>query len=267
MIHRLSSPCVGAFVSLCACIVHAQSTTPETPAAAQQIDLVKRLDPTDFRTRFEMRTEHQETQDGGHRQLIVPRLDYAISKVLQMRVETPFVRFDPNQTGGTTQSGSGDLSVRAAYRAVRKPGFAMVVGSEVIFDTASDSFLGFGKHIAAPFAFAAFDVPSLNSTVFPGLQHYESVGGQPGRLHVSFTQFRLFLLTRWPNRFYTGIENQVTVDYERGSRVGYTIETEVGRFIDKHWAVWARPGVALFGDKLPYVYNWNIELGFRYVFD
>ncbi|MBK8016617.1 MAG: hypothetical protein IPK20_07725 [Betaproteobacteria bacterium] len=41
-------------------------------AADTPSDLLKRLDPTDFRTRFETRVEHQETQDGGHRDLLVP---------------------------------------------------------------------------------------------------------------------------------------------------------------------------------------------------
>lgn len=259
---------LGAAVALGSLTAHAQTggqSTPSTPTAQQ--DLVRRLDPTDFRTRFETRVEHQETQDGGHRQLVVPRLDYAISKTLSLRLETPVQRFDPNVGGQATQSGAGDVLTRVAWRAMRKPGFALVAGSEFIFDTASEPFLGYGKHVVAPYMFAAFDAPSLKSTFFPGFQHYESVGGQPGRAHVSYTQFRFFILTRWTSRFYTGIENQITVDYERGSRVGYTIETEMGSFLDKHWAVWVRPGIALFGDRLPYVYNWNMELGFRYLFD
>jgi len=92
-------------------------------------------------------------------------------------------------------------------------------------------------------------------------------GWAASRMHQSFTQFRLFILTRWPNRFYTGIENQLTVDHRRNGRVGFTIETEVGRFIDKHWAAWVRPGIALLGDGLPYIYNRNMEVGFRYLFD
>lgn len=267
MISRLIRAAIGASLLLLLPVAHSQTKAPENASTLSQQDLVKRLDPTDFRTRFEFRAEHQETQDGGHRQLIVPRLDYAVSKTISLRLETPMQRFDPNLPGQATQAGAGDLLTRIAWRAMRKPGFAMVVGSEFIFDTASEPFLGYGKHVVAPYAFAAFDAPSLNSTIFPGAQHYESVGGQPGRAHVSYTQFRLFILTRWPNRFYTGIENQLTVDYERSSRVGFTIETEVGRFLDKHWAVWARPGFALLGDKLPYVYNWNLEFGFRYLFD
>ncbi|MBL8532986.1 MAG: hypothetical protein JNL33_03935 [Betaproteobacteria bacterium] len=236
-------------------------------AADTPSDLLKRLDPTDFRTRFETRVEHQETQDGGHRDLLVPRLDYAVSKAFSLRIETPVLRYDPDTRAASTQRGFGDLLVRGAWRVVRTPGLAVVAGSEFIFDTATEPAIGYGKHVAAPFVFAAWDVPSWQSTIFPGIQHYESVGGQAGRAHVSYTQVRLFILTRWPNRFYTGIENQFTIDYERGSRVGYTIETELGRFLDRHWAVWIRPGFALLGDRIPYVYNWNMELGLRYLFD
>jgi hypothetical protein len=238
-----------------------------TAVAQSNEELVKRLDPTDFRTRVDTRLEHQETQEGGHRQILSPRLDYAISKTTQLRIELPLHRYYPGSTGGPVQSGTGDLSVRGAWRLMRSPGFALVAGVEGNFDTASEPMLGFGKHIVAPFAFAAYDAPAINSTIFPGIQHYESVAGQADRLHVSYTQARLFILTRWPNRFYTGIENQLTVDWQRSSRVGFTIETELGRFLDKHWAVWGRPGIALLGDKLPYIYNWNFEAGVRYLFD
>jgi hypothetical protein len=238
-----------------------------TAAAQSNEELVKRLDPTDFRTRIDNRFEYQQTQDGGYRQIFSPRLDYAISKTTQLRIEMPLHRYDPNSAGQPVQSGTGDLSVRGAWRVMRSPGFALVAGVEGNFDTASEPMLGFGKHIVAPFAFAAFDTPSIKSTIFPVIQHYESVAGQKARQHVSFTQARLFILTRWPSRFYSGIEGQLTVDWQRSSRVGFTIETEVGRFLDRHWAVWGRPGVALLGDKLPYVYNWNFEAGVRYLFD
>ncbi len=236
-------------------------------AAAAAADLVKRLDPTDFRTRIEARLEHQETQEGGQRALIVPRLDYAVSKAFSIRIETPYMRYVPGPGMGETAAGMGDLLARGAWRVHRSAGLAVVAGIEGTFDTASEPAIGFGKHIASPFVFAAFDTPSLNSVIFPGVQHYESYAGQDGRMHQSFTQFRLFILTRWPNRFYTGIENQLTVDHRRNGRVGFTIETEVGRFIDKHWAAWVRPGIALLGDGLPLIYNWNMEVGFRYLFD
>lgn len=246
--------------------LHAQTTANATPATGTG-DLVKRLDPTDFRTRIESRFEHQSNQDGGHRDLVVPRLDYAVSKAFSIRLETPFVRYGPGTGSGDAVSGVGDLLTRGAWRVHRSPGMAVVAGVEATFDTASDPGLGFGKHIASPFAFAAFDAPGLNSVIFPGVQHYGSYAGQDARSHVSYTQFRLFVLTRWPNRFYTGIENQLTVDHRRNGRVGFTIETEVGRFLDKHWAVWGRPGLGLLGDQLPYIYNWNFEVGFRYLFD
>lgn len=236
-------------------------------AAAASADLVKRLDPTDFRTRIESRLETQATQDQGERHLIVPRLDYAVSKTFAIRIETPLHQYAPGPAGGATVTGFGDLSVRGAWRVYRAPGLAVVTGVEGWFDTATEAAIGLGKHIVAPFFFMAFDAPSINSTIFPGLQHYESFAGQDARAHVSFTQARLFVLTRWPNRFYTGIENQFTVDHRRNGRAAFTIEAEVGRFIDKHWAAWVRPGVALLGDELPYIYNWNMEVGLRYVFD
>lgn len=245
--------------------------TPSPSAIAQTTstaaEVAKRLDPTDFRTRFETRLEHQQTQEGGTRQITVPRFEYAFSNALAARIDVPFQRSAPGTPGQSTQTGMGDVTVRGAWRAFKQDGFALMTGSELILDTATEPALGLGKNIVAPFAFAALNAPSLNSMFFPGFEHYESVSGQSGRQRVSFTQFRLYILTRWPHRSYTLIENQLTVDYVRNSRVGFTIEVEAGHFLNKHLALWARPGVGLAGDQLPYIYNWNFEVGVRYLFD
>ena len=49
--------------------------------------------------------------------------------------------------------------------------------------------------------------------------------------------------------------------------VGYTLELELGRLLTRHWAVWARPGVGVVKNGLPQVYDWNFEVGVRYLFD
>jgi len=232
------------------------STTP--PADS----VIKRLDPSDFKTKVEARYEYQSLQGGGSRALIVPRFEYAVSKTFAVRVETPYLFVDQPGQGAT--SGFGDLLLRANYRAARGEGYAIVAGLEVVFDTAEDDRLGSGSIVVSPVVFASIDMPKANSVLFPSFQQYVSVGG--GGSDVNTTQLRAGVLTRWPARFYTFLEPTLYIDFVRDAQTGATLELEVGRFVTRDMAVWVRPGVGLWGN-IPPVYNWNFEVGIRYLFE
>ncbi len=239
------------------------SSAAETaPAHAAQ-----RLDPTDFRTRFDWRNRYQVPQTGGFRDIATNRLDYAFSKTFALRCELPYVYSAPRTPGMEAESGLGDLSVRANFRVIRNAAFALVVGSELVLDTAESRQLGAGKYTLAPIAFLSLDAPQLHTTFFPTVQVFHSIGGDSRRPDLNYSTLKLFALTRWPASFYTGTEAVVFIDHQRNQRLGATLEVETGRFLSAHWAVWVRPGIATHGDDIPQVYNWNLEVGFRYLFD
>lgn len=225
-----------------------------------------RADSLDFRMRGEVRNEYVDYQRGGGSNMIVPRLDYAVTPAFSLRVEAPVVTSGPELAGESNQSGFGDLLFRASYRAVRASSYAAVVGAELILDTASKDSLGYGKEVLAPLAYASIDIPRCRSVLFPFIQHYFTVGGDDSRPDVNYTSIKAAMLTRWPDRFYTVVEPQLVVDHERADRVGMTLEAEGGRFLTRQMAVWARPGIGLYGDDLPQVYNWNLKVGVRYTF-
>jgi hypothetical protein len=227
------------------------------------VEVIKRLDPTDFKSRFETRTEYQSLQSGGSRTVLVPRYEHAFSKTLSLRVDLNYVWNDPNQPGSEVQSGIGDTVVRLAYRAMRKPGYALVLAPEVSFDTA-ESDLGANATIFQPFAFAAIDMPQFKSVFFPYVQQYVSIAGDAD---VNTTLLRTGLLTRWPKRFYSFLEPSLYIDWESDGRTGSTLELEMGRLITRDLSIWVRPGVGLWGDNLRGIYNWNFEVGFRYFLD
>ena len=235
--------------------------------APADTSLVKRLDPTDFRTRLEVRDKIQEPQFGGLRNVLLPKIDYAFSKTFALRVEVPLVTWDPYSPRFDAQTGMGNVSVRAAFRLLRTEHMALVGGVEGILDTATDSLLGYDRNVVAPFAFLSIQAPELHTTFFPNLQYFQSVDGDKLQGEVHYTQAKLFALTQWPGRFYTGAEALFIVDHVRNNRVGATFELETGRFINKHVALWVRPGVGVGGDDIPQVYNWNVEVGLRYLFD
>ena len=215
---------------------------------------------------MEARNEYQNFAGDGYRNIFAPRLDYAVKPSLALRLELPHVTYDPGGSGRRV-SGQGDLLARVASRATQRDGFALVIATDLIFDTADDDRLGYGKTVLAPHVFAAIDIEEYNSIFFPNIQHYFSVGGSSLRKDVSFTTLKPNLLTRWPNKVYTFIEPQFTIDWENHDKVGLTLEVEVGKILSKNIAAWARPGIGLINrNELPQVYEWNFELGARYIF-
>jgi hypothetical protein len=237
----------------------------QTDPSAQSAAEATLKSPTDFRTRLELRNEYQELPGDGYRNLVIPRFEYAVARSVALRFETPYIISDPGP-GAECASGFGDLLVRGAWRALQQDRFAMVLATDVIFDTALDDRLGQGKTVLAPHVYAAIDLPTYNSVFFPNLQHYFSIAGDPNRADVSFTTLKLNLLTRWRNDVYTFVEPQLTIDWERGGALGLTIELEIGKLVSKNVGIWARPGIGIIHNDLPQVYNWNIEMGMRYVF-
>lgn len=255
----------GAFVACLAFLgwpfhpVEADDRASVAPALA-------RADALDFRMRAELRDEYVDFQQGGGANMIVPRLDYAVSPAFSLRVEAPVVTSGPDLAGQSNQAGFGDLLFRGSYRAIRGTGYAAVVGAEVIFDTASEASLGYGKDVLAPLAYASIEIPRFRSVLFPFIQHYFTVGGDDSRPDVNYTSVKAAVLNRWQGRYYSVVEPQLVVDHERSDRVGMTLEAEGGRFLTRQMTVWARPGLGLFGDDLPQVYNWNLKVGVRYTF-
>lgn len=223
--------------------------------------LTRRLDPADFKSRIELRYEHQNLHDGGSRGLLVPRYEYAFSKTLAARIEVPYVWNRPDGAG--SDRGLGDVILRLNYRALRGDGYALVLAPELSLDTADEG-LGINATVFQPVAFASIDMPQISSVLFPYAQQFIDIAGKND---VSISLLRLGLLSRLPQRFYTFVEPSFYVDWERDQRTGFTLELEIGRLLSKNLAIWGRPGVGTGGKHLPYVYAWNFEIGFRYFLD
>ncbi|HWH46711.1 MAG TPA: hypothetical protein VN664_02835 [Burkholderiales bacterium] len=235
------------------------------PAAPTATEAALRK-PTDFRSRVEIRNEYQQLEDDSYRNLIIPRFEYAMTPAVAFRFEIPYVTYDPGD-GGERVSGQGDLLGRVAWRATQREGFALILVTEVFFDTADDPRLGQGKTIVAPLVYAAIDLPKHDSVFFPNFQHYFSVAGDDNRADVNVTVLKPNLLTRWPNKVYTFLEPQFTIDWERDAKTGLTVELEIGKILSNNIAAWARPGIGVINrNELPQVYEWNLEVGMRYIF-
>lgn len=247
--------------------VHAEENATQAPPPAPQqdapVDIAKRLDPTDFKNRFDVRGEYVDY--GTATQFaVVPRVEYAFSKTLAMRAEMPVLRYDPNNAAAA--DGYGNLQTRLAWRAARTEGYAMVVGSELVLDTASNAMLTSGKNVVAPFVFWAIDLPSVKSVFFPYFQYGFSAGGDSSREDVKFSNLRTSLLTRWPDRMYSFVEVSYWFDHERSDRYSSNIKAELGRFFTPKTGFYLRPGTGMSGTNERLGMKWSMEVGMRHFF-
>lgn len=239
-----------------------QQPAPPVPAASTA-DVAKRIGPTDFKNRFDLRTEFNQYATASN-QLIIPRFEYALSKSVGLRTELPIGRYDP--AFGAASAGIGNLLTRIAWRAARTEDYALVIGSELIFDTASRKALGSGKHVLASFAFAAVDLPQAKSVFFPYIQYGKAIGGDASRDDVSFTNIRGSLLTRWPNKVYSFVEYSYWINHNRSSVASSQIKAELGQFILPKTGFYVRPGTGLSGIDQRYGMHCSLEFGMRHFF-
>ena len=254
-------------LSLCAsALAQTDSQTPTAQAPAAE-SVTKRLDPTDFKTKFETRLEYQSVRSGGSRTFLVPRFEYAFNKQVAARIDVPYVWNNATPQGVPSEQGLGDVVLRVNYRALRGPGYALVVGPEFVLNTAADPRLGFGKTLFAPVVFASIAIPDYKSVLFPFVQQTWSIAGDPDRNDINVTLLRLGVATRWPDRYYSFLEPSLYIDWERDGKTGFTLELEVGRLVNNRLSLWARPGVGVWNNNLPQIYNWNFEVGLRYFLD
>ncbi|MEO8007595.1 MAG: hypothetical protein ABI728_03630 [Betaproteobacteria bacterium] len=265
-VHRIRAPVLAAYILIFAagfCRSGCALSQVETASGADAAP--KRDQPVDFRTaRVEFRDEFQQRHNGDTVYMIVPRVDVSASPDFSFRLETPIVFTDTGTQPNITESGIGDLLFRASYRVARGSGFAIVAGSEIILNTARTDLLGMGKNVIAPLVFASIDLPQYNSVVFPFLQEFVTLGGDDARRNVHYTSIKSAFLTRWPNLTYTFVEPQLIVDHERADKAGMALEAELGHFLNRDTAIWARPGIGLFGNDLPQIYDWKFEVGVRF---
>ena len=228
------------------------------------VDVAKRIDPTDFKNRFDLRGEHIDYGTVST-YTVTPRGEYAFTNSIGLRVELPVVRYDPG-SGTASDQGIGNLLTRLAWRAVRGDGYAMVVGSELIFNTASDTTMGNGKNVIAPLVFWSIDIPQAKSVFFPFIQHGRSYSGETSREAVHYTNLRTSLLTRWPSKVYSFVEVSYWFDHERSNSYSSNIKAEVGRFFTPKTGFYIRPGTGISGTDNRLGVKSTMEIGMRHFF-
>jgi len=184
-----------------------------------------------------------------------------------LQVSMPYVWSDPNQPRGSTMNGAGDMSIRAGGRIYANEDVALFIGTDSLFPTASEQQLGSGKYTLGPGAALAAPLPRLRSIFFLLASDYNSVGGDPSRRNIHFTQVQSFINTIWSNHWWTLATMTWDVNWNHEQRTSMVLSGQVGYRFDNHWALFAGPSAGVMGRDTALGLDWGVQAGVRWIFN
>jgi hypothetical protein len=247
-----------------------QQLTPEQREEAERLRKLAAkygTDPTAIVGRVQLTSAYVDLPQGARAVDTVARVDLPFRQDFLLRVDTPFLKWsDPNRPGTTSAQGFSDLAVSALWRAYNTPEYAVLVGVLTTMSTAAETGLGLGKYTVGPTIATARFLPQWESFLIGGFTQQVSVGGDPARMPVNRSRAIGQINSFWAERWWTIAQAVWQVDWERNAKSSMTLELEVGRSVVGRWGVFARPGVGIWGQEVPGAYDWNVEVGIRYMF-
>jgi hypothetical protein len=247
-----------------------QEVTPEQREEAERLRRVAAkygTDPTAIVGRLQLTSQYLDLARGAEATVSTARVDLPFRGNYLLRMDMPFLQtIDPNRPGISTQSGASDLAVTAGWRVYNTPEYALLVGVLSTFPTASNDALGLSKYTVGPAVATARFLPRLDSFLIGLLQYQTSVGGDPSRRDVSLFRVTAQVNSFWGERWWTVIQSIWNVDFERNGKSSMTMEFEGGRNLIGRFGAYVRPGVGIWGRDVAGAYQWNIEIGIRYMF-
>jgi hypothetical protein len=244
-----------------------------TPEQQEEAERLRQLaakygtDPTAIVGRIQLSSEYLGLAEGARGVNTVARVDLPFRGNYLLRMDTPVFKLqDPARPGATSMRGFSDLAVTAAWRAHNTPEYAVLVGVTSTFPTATEPGLSLGKYTVGPTIATARFLPKWDSFLVGLLAHQISVAGDPARSTVNVSKATLQVNSFWAQRWWSIVQAEWRVDWERSARSNMTLELEVGRNVVGRLGVFVRPGVGIWGQDLPGAYAWNINGGVRYMF-
>ena len=224
-------------------------------------------DPTAIVGRMQISSQYADLPGQARFSDSVVRIDVPFRGNWIVRMDLPFIRWtDPNRPGTTSAAGLSDLAFTAGWRVLNTTESALFLGVVSTYPTATNNGLGFGKYTAGPILATSRFLPQWESFLFVVFQHLLSVGGDPSRRGIQFTQGSAQINTIWAERWWTTVQGVWRVDWEGSAKTSMTAELEVGRNVIGPFGMFVRPGVGVWGQSGFGAYTWNIEAGVRYMF-
>lgn len=220
------------------------------------------------RTRYQNRATDQRVQE-------IARVSLPLAPDWILRVDAPFTYLDPKEPNEKSVAGVGDLRVRLGWRILNTVDGSIFIGSEFLFPTASNDQLGSNQYKIGPTIVGSVQLPDLKSNAFLWVEYLTAVsehlglgfnGGLGTDESSSETIVRLRLNTLWSREWWSFVESRFFVDWTENAKTGMVLLFEGGRRLDAHWRLYCRPGVGVWGRDVPGAFNYEVEVGVRYMF-
>jgi hypothetical protein len=179
-----------------------------------------------------------------------------------VKVKLPITSLDAL---GDSSYGLGDVSAKVSHVASVSKTHGIVLGAEMIFDTASRPELGTGKTVFKPSFIYAFFLE--DGHIFaPALVQSVSIAGDENRDNINSTTIDFYFVPKLANpKFFMTLDPAITKDWHNdkfffitAATVGYTI----GPMLGGKGQVIVKPTIGLGGDKPT---GWGIQAGFQLI--
>jgi hypothetical protein len=237
----------------------ATSDGKQSDAAPQTTDK-SGTDPTKFLRQVRLNYEYASTaNDASVNTLSFSYVQPFAEQTMNLRFKLPLLHSD---VSGSSETGIGDFSVRYNWLADITQSYGLLVGAELLADTATDDSLGRGKWVISPLATYAIFLNS-NMIFAPTYQHNLSFAGDDARNDVNESVFDFyFVYTADDKESWVTVDPALVIDWENNEAIPFSIEVQYGRKLGTLWggAVngFIQPGIGIGQDR---AIDWNIEVG------
>ena len=158
------------------------------------------------------------------------------------------------------------MRIRTGGRIYASSNVALFLGTDGSFPTASEKQLGTGKYTIRPGGAMAVRLPRVRSLLFVLAEDVNSIGGDPSRLDIHFTQVQSTINTIWSKQWWSLASTTVDIDWKHRQQVAVNLLGEIGYRFDNHWRVFAGPAVGVMGRDTVLGLDWAVQAGVRWVF-
>ncbi|WP_437603523.1 hypothetical protein WMF28_18190 [Sorangium sp. So ce590] len=193
-------------------------------------------------TFIELRNDYVSRGSSGFFNAAVLRGDYAFNRSFSLRADVPLAYAGGLE--GQRDVGLGDVLIRPLVRAIATPRFALVLGSDLVLDSATRRALGAGKNQVAPLVQAYVRV-ARPARLGLQLQHAVSFGGDPRRDDIQTSVVRPFAIIELPRGFWVGPDQSFHFNHRGAPRVVSTSVLEVGAELSERVQVYVDPGIQI----------------------
>lgn len=240
----------------------AQNSPGPAPAASAPKPENDGTDPTQLTTSADVSFEHLDLRNGFGSQTLAFGFTFPVGKSKQtsLKIRAPFVA---NDVAGNDSLGFGDASIKLTrvLSVNRKRG--IVVGGELVFDTAARPELGGGKTVVkGSFIYANF---LKGGAIFaPAIVQSVSIGGQDSRGDVNTTALDFYFVPRLKNRnLFMTVDPAVSYDWENNKVFGsfaVTFGQKLGNMFGGNGQIFIKPSIFIGADRGA---NWGAQAGFK----